>query len=78
MAFNVTDHSLVPDHKKLTKEEKEALLEKYHITVKELPRVLESDPSLQGVKVGPGDVVRITRNSPTAGKAVYFRVVVRG
>ena len=78
MAFKVAEHSLVPEHKKLTKEEKEALLEKYHITVKELPRILESDQSLQNIKVEAGDVVKITRNSPTAGKAAYFRVVVRG
>ena len=78
MAFKVPEHSLVPEHKKLTKEEKEALLEKYHITVKELPRILESDQALQGIRVEPGDVVKITRKSPTAGKAAYFRVVVRG
>ena len=78
MAFKVAEHSLVPEHKKLNKEEKEALLEKYHITVKELPRILESDQSLQDITVEPGDVIKITRNSPTAGKAAYFRVIVRG
>ncbi|HLC74673.1 MAG TPA: DNA-directed RNA polymerase subunit H [Candidatus Nanoarchaeia archaeon] len=78
MAFKVSEHSWVPQHKKLSKEEKEALLERYHITVKELPRISRHDPAVQDLDAEPGNVIKITRASPTAGKAEYFRVVTRG
>ncbi|HLC20103.1 MAG TPA: DNA-directed RNA polymerase subunit H [Candidatus Nanoarchaeia archaeon] len=78
MAFHVSEHIWVPQHKKLSKEEKEALLEKYHITVKELPRISKHDSVLSELSAEPGDVVKITRNSATAGKATYYRVVSNG
>jgi DNA-directed RNA polymerase subunit H len=78
MALSVSKHMLVPEHKKLTKEEKEALLSMYNITTKELPRILKDDPALAGLAVDSGDVIKITRESPTAGKSVYYRVVIRG
>lgn len=78
MGSKVTEHILVPEHKKLTKEEKQALLERYRITTKELPKILESDPALAHIDAEPGDVIKITRKSQTAGKATYYRVVIHG
>lgn len=78
MAFHVSEHIWVPQHKKLSKEEKEALLQKYQITVKELPRISKNDPAVSGLNAEPGDVIKITRNSQTAGKATYYRAVSHG
>lgn len=78
MAFHVSEHIWVPQHKKLLKEEKEALLEKYQITLKELPRISQYDSAVAGLNAEPGDVIKITRNSATAGKATYYRVVTHG
>ncbi len=78
MVFKVSEHTLVPQHKKLTKEEKKELLERYNITAKELPKISKLDPALESLSVDIGDVIRIERKSPTAGKAAYYRVVVRG
>ena len=78
MAFKVSEHIVVPQHTKLKKEEKQALLEKYNITIRELPRILSSDPAIAQLKVGPGDVIKIVRKSATAGKADYYRVVISG
>ena len=78
MAFKVSEHMLVPEHKKLTKEEKDELLEKYSITVKELPKILKNDPAINHLSLDVGDVIKITRKSPTMGRAVYYRVIMRG
>ncbi|MBI4438689.1 DNA-directed RNA polymerase subunit H [Candidatus Woesearchaeota archaeon] len=76
--LDVKKHALVPKHQKLGEKEKEALLERYSISVSELPKILGKDPALSGLGAKQGDVVRITRASPTSGKAVFYRVVVNG
>ena len=73
--FKIADHILVPIHTALSAKEKEALLEKYNCTVQELPKILVSDPALAGLKVKPGDVVKIERKSVSAGKANFYRRV---
>ena len=78
MVFKVSEHGLVPEHKKLTKDEKKMLLRKYHATTRELPKIGRSDPAISHLNVEPGDVVKIIRKSKTAGKAAYYRVVIRG
>lgn len=69
-------HYLVPKHTKLTDKEKEELFAKYTITMKEMPQILVSDAAVKELDVKEGDVVKIQRNSPTAGESAYFRVVV--
>jgi DNA-directed RNA polymerase subunit H len=78
LEFDVTKHELVPKHEILSEEEKTKLLKKYGITIKELPRILASDPAIKSLNPKIGDVVKITRKSKTAGESVYYRVVVRG
>jgi DNA-directed RNA polymerase subunit H len=77
MVFKVSDHILVPEHKKLSKEEKKELLDRYNITTKELPKIMKEDAAIQHISVDVGDVIRIERKSPTAGKTAYYRVVTR-
>ena len=74
--FKVTDHEMVPKHEILTKLEKKDLLERLGITDKGLPKILISDPALQNQEVKPGDVIKITRKSQTAGFTTYYRIVV--
>jgi DNA-directed RNA polymerase subunit H len=69
-------HTLVPLHEKLNDKEKEQLLEEYNITVKELPKILMTDAALAGMDVKPGDVIKITRTSPTAGTTYFYRGVM--
>jgi len=78
MVFKVSDHILVPEHKKLSKEEKKELLDRYNITTKELPKIIKGDAALEHLSADAGDVIRIERKSPTAGKTTYYRVVTRG
>jgi DNA-directed RNA polymerase subunit H len=67
---------LVPKHEILPKEEVERVLEKYNITKGQIPKILESDPMVKKIKAKPGDVIKITRKSKTAGESIYYRVVV--
>jgi hypothetical protein len=52
------------------------LLEKYHIKPDQLPRILANDPAVISTGAKPGQIVKITRKSPTAKYATAFRLVV--
>jgi len=72
---NVAGHFLVPKHEIVPEERVEEILKKYGTNLSNLPRVLRDDPSVVEIGAKKGDVIKITRSSLTAGKAVYFRLV---
>ncbi len=72
----IKKHVLMPEHSKLSEKEKQKILEKYKITLQNLPKILSSDAALQTLKVKPGDVIKIIRKSPTAGTCVFYRCVI--
>lgn len=74
--FNIFEHELVPKHEILPPEEVKKLLEKYKIKPYQLPWIRASDPAVIAIGAKPGDVIKITRKSPTAGEAVVYRYVV--
>jgi DNA-directed RNA polymerase subunit H len=74
--FNVMENYLVPRHTILPEEEVEGLLSRYGITKAQLPKILMADPSAKAIGAKPGDVIRIERESPTAGLSVYYRLVI--
>jgi len=74
--FKADKHLLIPKHSKLNDKQKEKLLEQYDVSQKELPKILKSDSAIQALNVKPGDVIRITRDSMTAGESIFYRVVV--
>ncbi len=74
--IDVLKHELVPEHRILSDEEKGKLLEKFNITVKQLPRVQSTDAAVKQIDAKVGDVLEITRKSPSAGTATYYRHVV--
>ena len=73
--FKVDKHILTPKHSKLGEREKAQLLEKYHVTSKELPKILKTDAAIKDLDAKLGDIVKITRKSPTAGESMFYRVV---
>lgn len=73
---SIIDHYLVPKHRVLSKEEIERELKEHGLTKKKLPKIKSDDAVVQELEAKKGDVLEITRRSPTAEKAIYFRVVV--
>jgi DNA-directed RNA polymerase subunit H len=76
--IKITDHIYQPMHEILPRDEAERILRKYNTKPSQLPYIMISDKALQDLNVRPGDVIKITRNSPTAGESVYYRYVVEG
>jgi DNA-directed RNA polymerase subunit H len=74
--MDILQHRLVPKHEVLSKQEKEEILKKFNVRPEQLPKIFMTDPVVKCLKAKPGDVIKITRDSPTAGKSFYYRIVV--
>ncbi len=79
--INVMKHAFVPEHRPVSKEDEEEILEGMNVPKDKLPKILKSDPVLQqleGVhgKIEEGRIIKIVRNSSTAGEANAYRLVV--
>lgn len=70
--LGVKDVILIP------KEEAKALMRQLRLRPWQLPWIRASDPLAKSVGAKPGDVLKIIRDSPTAGEAVVYRLVVPG
>jgi len=77
LALNkVAEHYLVPLHEIVQDEKVTEVLAKFGAaSTDRLPRIAKDDPAAAEIGAKRGDVIKITRHSPTAGKTVYFRVV---
>ena len=73
--FKVDKHILTPKHIKIGERDKTQILEKYHVTSKELPKILKTDSAIKELDAKPGDIIKIIRKSPTAGESIFYRVV---
>lgn len=66
-------HILQPKHSKLKPEEVKNLIEEYNISVSQLPKIKQTDPTaLEGAQ--KGDVLKIERKEEDK-TYVYYRVV---
>ena len=77
LLFNVTHHDLVPLHEIVSDGEIVEMLDRFNVKAKsQLPHILSGDPVAQYLALRPGQVVRITRSSPSAGVYVMYRLCV--
>ena len=74
--LDVKKHLLVPKHSKLSDKDKKRLLEKFHVTFNELPKISLKDPAIIDLKLKQGDLVRIERPSKTASRSIFYRTVI--
>ena len=77
-SFKVSTHFLIPKHELLTKEESMQVLARYNSRPSQFPYIQSTDPIAKEIGAKPGDFVRITRRSETAGMTTYYRFVVEG
>jgi DNA-directed RNA polymerase subunit H len=75
--LTVLEHVMVPDHQIMSEEEIKQLLSTYNLTYEQLPKIYNDDPAVKVIKAKPGDVIKIVRESQTAGRAESYRLVIR-
>jgi len=74
LQFNITHHILVPKHTIINEQDVKKIIDDYSIKNKfQLPHILKSDPISKYLGLKNGDVVKITRISPTAGEYIIYR-----
>lgn len=74
--FNIFNHKLVPKHEILSDDEKEQIIVQYRVKPYQFPEIKASDPTVSVIGAKPGDILRVIRTSPTAGKYISYRHVV--
>jgi len=74
---NPLKHTLVPNHERVPAGEEEALLTSLYAKKPQLPFIrFHEDPIARMIGLLPGEIVRITRPSLTAGECIGYRVCV--
>jgi len=76
--MNPLTHYLVPPHEIVPKEQHEGLMKTLYITQKsQFPLIrYHQDPITRVIGAIPGDILKITRPSPSAGEYTIYRVCV--
>jgi len=73
---NILNHQLVPKYEILDKKQAEEVLHKFEINKNQLPKIFASDPVVKIINAKIGDVLKIKRQSLTAGESIYYRRVI--
>ena len=78
LVHNPLEHSLVPKHERVPATEHEALLKKLKVKTKaNFPLIkFHEDMIARIIGLMPGEIVRITAASPSAGEYIKYRVCV--
>ena len=70
------DHFLVPVQEIISSEEAKVLFDKLKVKAEQLPKIFTTDPAVHYLNPKIGDIIKVTRNSVTAGTAIYYRIAV--
>nr|WP_241434343.1 DNA-directed RNA polymerase subunit H [Natronorubrum tibetense] len=72
---SLLQHELVPEHRILPEKRTKQLLKEYDIERTDLPRIKDTDPAIEHLTCGPGDVIEVIRDSRTTDTAKNYRLV---
>jgi DNA-directed RNA polymerase subunit H len=75
LKIDIQNHKLVPKHEIMTEEEVSEEFSDVDYDFKDLPKIKSGDPVVEAIGAEPGNVLRITRESQTAGVFVTYRIV---
>lgn len=78
LQFNVTEHEMVPPYRLLSPSEKQAVMNKYMVTEKQLPGILLADPVAKYYGARIGQVFEITKASSLGFFYPTYRIVRKG
>ena len=74
LQFNVIEHTLVPKHHILSKEDSKEFMQKYNIkNISEIPEISRYDAAGKCIFIKPGDIIKIERPSKNSITSNYFR-----
>ncbi len=81
MKIDIQKHNLVPKHDVLSESEKVLLQRNSDYDINNLPKIKISDPVVVELMkddedISVGDVLKITRDSTTAGEFVSYRIII--
>ncbi len=76
LSIDLFMHIIVPEHDVIPEDEVEEVEAKYGINRSQLPKIKAGDPAAKAIGARPGDVIRIIRESPTAGRHVIYRYCI--
>lgn len=78
LQFNISKHELVHKHELVSDEQEvKSIMERFMIKSKfQLPIILKTDAMARYLGLKNGDIVKITRASPTAGEYIVYRCCV--
>ena len=77
MDIDVFSNRLSPQYRIMQKEEVDKLLEKYNVSLKDLPKIKSNDPAVKQLCANEGEVIETKRKRATAGDYSYYRFVVK-
>lgn len=74
LMINISKHEKVPKHEIISNDDIIKIMKLYHLkSINQLPLILTSDPMARYLGLKSGQVVKITRNSPSAGTYIHYR-----
>ena len=77
LMYNITHHYLVPKHDICSSDEINEIMTIYKIKQKtQFPCILKTDPMARYLGLKQGNIVKITRPSPSAGETIVYRYCV--
>jgi DNA-directed RNA polymerase subunit H len=77
LQYNILNHILVPNHRIMSQDEVQIMMDKYNIlSLQQLPEINRFDPVAKVIGIKPNEVCEITRPSKAAIESKYYRVCV--